>query len=218
LADVLNYSTFHDFVREHERAVVFASWLKHDDINPFVVQHFTRVRKERLPVVRLDLSTGVDWFSTEVRAALGEGHGPVDTFYYLIVTGSIVARHSGAIDNELALSAYALFSRDAGATTFLSESKATTVITFFEPVLSRYKPRRAKKSVSPAAIEKPPDPHTVLGVKRGATDDEIDSAHRRRVLECHPDRVATMGPEIRKLAEKLTADINAARDELRRGR
>ena len=60
--------------------------------------------------------------------------------------------------------------------------------------------------------------HEVLGVLPDATDAEIVEAYRARVAQYHPDRVAQMGPEIRALAERKTAQINRAYGEARKRR
>lgn len=57
----------------------------------------------------------------------------------------------------------------------------------------------------------------VLEVPRIATRDEISRAHKRKISEYHPDKVAQMGAEIRALAERRSKEINAAYDEAMRG-
>lgn len=60
--------------------------------------------------------------------------------------------------------------------------------------------------------------HVVLGVSEFATDSEILSAKRIKIAQYHPDKVATLGEEIRELAERKSRQINAAFDEAMRRR
>jgi len=55
---------------------------------------------------------------------------------------------------------------------------------------------------------------TVLGVDPAAGMDEIRQAYRQRISEYHPDKVATLGVELRELAEKKAKEINRAYDEV----
>ncbi len=54
--------------------------------------------------------------------------------------------------------------------------------------------------------------YKVLGVSPSATDDEVRKAYRTLALKHHPDRVATLGEDVRKAAEKKLQEINAAKD------
>ncbi len=56
----------------------------------------------------------------------------------------------------------------------------------------------------------PEDPYTVLGIATNATDDEIRNADHERMREYPPDRVATLGVEIRQLAEAKAKQISNA--------
>src|SRR5581483_8393557 len=60
------------------------------------------------------------------------------------------------------------------------------------------------------------DPHHILGVVRGASEDEIRSAYHRLVRENHPDLLMAQGlpPECIALANSRVARINAAHDRL----
>lgn len=69
--------------------------------------------------------------------------------------------------------------------------------------------------------ERPPralTPHEVLGVDRNATPAEVQKAYRRLVREYHPDRIDGMADELRDLARRRMAEINAAYDALNRDR
>lgn len=52
--------------------------------------------------------------------------------------------------------------------------------------------------------------YSVLNIKNTATVDEIKQSYKDRIKEYHPDRVATLGSEIKILAEKKTKQINEA--------
>ncbi len=60
----------------------------------------------------------------------------------------------------------------------------------------------------------PEDSHAVLGIATDATDVEIRRAFRQRMREYHPDRVATLGVEIRDLAEAKSKQISGAYEVL----
>ena len=52
--------------------------------------------------------------------------------------------------------------------------------------------------------------YKVLGVSPDATDEEIKAAYRKMALKHHPDRVATLGEDVKKAAEKKFQEINTA--------
>lgn len=62
------------------------------------------------------------------------------------------------------------------------------------------------------------DAYRVLGVSPSATDDEVKRAYRRLALEHHPDRVAKLGEDVRRAAEKKFQEINAAKERIYKAR
>ena len=62
------------------------------------------------------------------------------------------------------------------------------------------------------------DAYKVLGISPDATDDEVRTAYRQMALKHHPDRVATLGEDVRKAAEKKFQEINDAKDRIYKAR
>lgn len=60
------------------------------------------------------------------------------------------------------------------------------------------------------------NPHAILGISPGASQDEIQSAYRARMREYHPDKVAHLGEELQELAHRRSIDIQQAYQRLRR--
>lgn len=59
-------------------------------------------------------------------------------------------------------------------------------------------------------------PHDILGVEKGASQEEIRAAYRKAVQAYHPDHVAHLGPELRELAQKKFVEIQKAYEILRK--
>lgn len=60
--------------------------------------------------------------------------------------------------------------------------------------------------------------YKVLGITADATDEEVKAAYRRMALKHHPDRVATLGEDVRKAAEQKFQEINAAKETIYKAR
>ncbi len=56
------------------------------------------------------------------------------------------------------------------------------------------------------------DPHDILGIKRGASMDEIKKAYREKLKKFHPDVVENLklGPEYKEMFEEKTQEIQKA--------
>ena len=60
--------------------------------------------------------------------------------------------------------------------------------------------------------------YKVLGISPDATDDEVKKAYRKMALQHHPDKVATLGEDVRKAAEKKFKEIGEAKDMIYKAR
>jgi len=60
--------------------------------------------------------------------------------------------------------------------------------------------------------------YAVLEISPSATDDEVKAAYRRMAMKNHPDKVATLGPEVQKAAEEKFRKIQEAYDSIKKQR
>lgn len=60
--------------------------------------------------------------------------------------------------------------------------------------------------------------YKVLGVSSTATDDEVRKAYRKLALKYHPDRVATLGDDVKRQAEETFKRINDAKEKVWKAR
>ena len=78
--------------------------------------------------------------------------------------------------------------------------------------------RRMRRPAARPAPAEPAawDPYTVLGVRPGASAEEITRAYREQMRRYHPDHVAHLGDELQALAHQKTLDIQRAYGEIGR--
>ena len=62
------------------------------------------------------------------------------------------------------------------------------------------------------------DAYKVLGIDSNATDDEVRKAYREQVKKNHPDRVATLGDDVKEAAKKKMQEINDAKERIYKAR
>ncbi|MDO5322118.1 MAG: TerB family tellurite resistance protein [Bacteroidia bacterium] len=60
--------------------------------------------------------------------------------------------------------------------------------------------------------------YAVLEISPSATDDEVKSAYRRMAMKNHPDKVATLGPEVQKAAEEKFRKVQEAYETIKKQR
>ncbi|OGQ98431.1 MAG: molecular chaperone DnaJ [Deltaproteobacteria bacterium RIFOXYD12_FULL_55_16] len=58
--------------------------------------------------------------------------------------------------------------------------------------------------------------YEILGLAPGASAEEIKSAYRKLSMQCHPDKVAHLGEEFRRVAEEKMKELNEAYQHLKK--
>jgi len=74
------------------------------------------------------------------------------------------------------------------------------------------------ESIKAMFVKKVDDAYTILGIDSSATDDEVKKAYREMAKKNHPDKVAYLGEDVRKAAEKKFQEINDAYDRIKKQR
>ena len=60
--------------------------------------------------------------------------------------------------------------------------------------------------------------YDILEVSESASDEEVKRAYKKAAVKYHPDRVASLGPDVQKEANERFAKINAAYDQIKAAR
>lgn len=74
------------------------------------------------------------------------------------------------------------------------------------------------ESIKAMFVKQVDDAYTILGIDQSATDDEVKKAYREMAKKNHPDKVAYLGEDVRKAAEKKFQEINDAYDKIKKQR
>lgn len=74
---------------------------------------------------------------------------------------------------------------------------------------------RSKADAAVPAAEPPRPAHEVLGVAKGAPLEDAKRAYLELVKQVHPDRSASLSPEMQRLAEARTKELNDAFDRFK---
>lgn len=83
----------------------------------------------------------------------------------------------------------------------------------FGELLFKHKPAHGNSSKDhPKGASK--DPYDILGVRPGATPEEIHAAYREAAQKYHPDKVAHLGDEFKEMAGRRFVEIQPAYDFL----
>ena len=60
------------------------------------------------------------------------------------------------------------------------------------------------------------DPYAILGIAPSASQEEIKAAYKARMHEYHPDKVAHLGEELRRVAHRKAIEIQRAYEQVRK--
>lgn len=219
----LSASTYHSFITAEPWSVILATGRSGDTFNAHVAAHFGQKYGARIGLAVLALSADCLWFDREVRAAIRRHHAHFSSAYYLIVNGRIAERHSGNISGGAGYlwgAAICSVITQRPVESFESANDAyhkhvgSEIVGLFEGVLARRPPPNDVRL--PAVSNSSPSPFELLEIAEGATRGEIDAAYKKRAAEYHPDRVASLGRDLRELAERRMIEINVAYAQLTR--
>lgn len=79
-------------------------------------------------------------------------------------------------------------------------------------------PQRERATARPVGPRNsPPSPYDVFNLKPGATKAEVEARYRELAKDYHPDRVAHLGEDLRKVAHEKMIEIQKAYQQLLKG-
>ncbi len=78
--------------------------------------------------------------------------------------------------------------------------------------------QESKQQAAQNDTDKLAEAYKVLGVSPSASNDEVKAAFRKMALKHHPDRVATLGEDVKKAAERKFQEINNAKERIFKAR
>lgn len=87
-----------------------------------------------------------------------------------------------------------------------------------EPKKEQKKEEKKQEPPKRPVVDPGPTPESVFEIPSGQklSADELKSRYHELLKQSHPDRVASMGPDFKKLAEKKTKEINDAYAKLKK--
>jgi hypothetical protein len=71
-----------------------------------------------------------------------------------------------------------------------------------------------RHQAAPPVRQSHASPYQILGIDKNATQTEMTAAYRKKMMECHPDRVAHLGQDFQDMAQRKAAELNHAYDTL----
>ena len=89
----------------------------------------------------------------------------------------------------------------------------SSALSYKGPPLGVDPPEPETGSPSPAAAPAGRGWDAVLGISKFSTREQVTAAYRSAISQYHPDKVATLGPEIRAIAEEKSKEINTAYEQ-----
>jgi len=110
-------------------------------------------------------------------------------FHYLVQLANV--------DGELCLKEKEVLENVARAISVNQADAASVIAMFYRDTFSAY---------------------AILEIPSTATDDEVKAAYRRMAMKNHPDKVATLGPDIQKAAQEKFQKIQQAYEDIKRQR
>lgn len=106
------------------------------------------------------------------------------------------------VDGDCSASEKSVLEAIAGAIRLSSSDAASILAMYF---------KEASASTLDAA-------YAILEISRNASDDEVKVAYRRMAMKHHPDKVATLGPDVQKAAEEKFRKVQEAYETIKRQR
>lgn len=150
---------------------------------------------------------------------------------YMLVTFLITRTSMGQIFNRFTRIAKSFIDDSTSSANQLYNDKDAELRKIIDELNGEYSKKHHERKTAGArprqSQQAPPPNHQVnqmnlsgacelLKVNTNASIEEIKHAYKKRVMEYHPDRVASLGEELQILARNKTQEINQAYDFLKK--